>query len=114
MKIRTKNPVDYHTGVKTTVSGVLEGHLINEAFSNGSTAFGANYAYATPEGEVVEKGGFTLDTAEEINGLHSAVIDSIPDGLSFTDFMERLFHEAFIVRMAMTFEIDPSEIEIVE
>lgn len=114
MKIKTTIPVDYYTGVRSTTNGILEGMLASESFTQGCEHFGANYAYVTPEGAIIEKGAFTIEGAE-IDALYDAIKGDIPEGIvGFRAEMNYVFHLAFRLKMAETFEIAPAEIEIVE
>lgn len=118
MKIRTKVPVTYNSGIKATESAIVEGHIISSSWTKGDySELGFNYAYALPADEegnitVIHQGGFTIQ-GEQIEGLYQAIKDSVPGGLTYAETQQYLHYAGFVIEMAQTFEVSPSDIEVV-
>ena len=112
MKIKTKVPVNYNSGITGNQSGIVEGHLQDCAWLNDFNMIGANYTYKNELGEPIFNNSFTVEGAD-IQLLYNAIKASIPEGLDFKDNARFEFYLGFIFEMAQTFGIDATDIEIV-
>lgn len=118
MYVKSKVAVTYNDGIKSQASAIVEGHILSSAWTNGEyNQLGFNFAYtsvADEEGNrtVLVKDGFTVD-GDTIEQLYQAVKDSVPTDLTYAETQQYLHYLGFIQEMATTFEIAPSDIEIV-
>lgn len=114
MKLRTKVDVTYNAPGKVTgqESGIVEGILINTAWIEDFNTIGANYVYLKPDETVITKNGFTV-SGDDIEALYAAISPNIPTGENHKDTERTKYYLAFIVEMANTFSIQPSDIEII-
>ena len=112
MKLKTKIPVSYNSGIAGTETGIVEGHLQDCAWLNDFNMIGANYTYKDEAGNQIFKNSFTVEGAN-IQALYEAIEDSIPQGLSFADTARFEFYLGFIFEMAKTFSVLPENIEII-
>ena len=118
MKIRTKIEVTYNSGIKSTETAIVEGHILNSSWTKGDySELGFNYAYSLEPDEagnitVIHQGGFTLNEPQ-IEGLYQAIKGSVPSGLTYAETQQYLHYLGFIIEMAQTFNVDPSDLEIV-
>lgn len=114
MKLVTKTPVAYNSGLVSTATGIVEGHLYG---CSQQLRFGFEssfmYEYKTADGTVLASKPLNL-TKEEIDGLYELVKSSIPAGLSYTDSTTYLYYLGMKLKMAETFGIPATDIDIVE
>ena len=112
MKLKTKIPVSYNSGIAGTATGIVEGHLQDCAWLNDFNMIGANYTYTNELGEPIFQNSFTVEGAD-IQTLYDAIKGSIPEGLDFADTARLEFYLGFVYEMAQTFSIQATDIEIV-
>lgn len=114
MKLVTKTPVAYNSGLVSTTTGIVEGILHG---CNQQIRFGFDssfmYEYKAADGTVLASKPLNL-TKEEIDGLYEVVKTSIPTGLSYTDSTTYLYYLGMKLKMAETFGITAADIDIVE
>lgn len=113
MKLRTKIQVAYNSGLVSTATGIVEGHLYGcsqQLRADFESAF--MYEYKTVDGTILASKPLNL-TKEEIDGLYEVVKSSIPTGLSYTDTTTYLYYLGFRIQMAGTFGISINDIEII-
>jgi len=114
MKLITKIPVAYNSGLVSTATGVVEGHLYGcsqQLRFDFESSF--MYEYKTVDGTTLASKPLNL-TKEEINGLYELVKSQIPTGLSYTDATTHLYYLGMKLKMAETFGIEVADIDIVE
>ena len=112
MKLRTKVPVNYNSGITGNQSGIVIGTLQDCAWLNDFTMLGANYTYSNEAGELIFKNSFTV-SGDDIQALYDAIKADVPAGLSYAKTNEYQFNLGFIYEMAHTFSIPLTDIEIV-
>lgn len=113
MKLKTLVPVTYNSGIAGQETGIVEGILTtcNQQIIN---VFESMYMfkYVSESEEVISFNTYPV-TAEETNALYDLVKDEVPADLSYTDATTYLYYLGFRVKMALTFGIEVSEIEII-
>jgi len=112
MKLRTKIEVTFNDGIVGQTTGIVEGTLNN---CNQSLRFefesNFNVQYQTVDGRVIASSGPSLNESQ-VNELYEAVKGLLPTGLSYTEQTTYLYYLGMRVKMAETFGILTSEIEI--
>ena len=113
MKLKTLVPVIYNNGIAGQETSIVEGILLtcNQQIV---TPFSSMYMfqYVSEAGQVISSNLYPV-TEEETNALYELVKDEVPTGLSYTDATTYLYYLGFRVKMALTFGIEVSEIEII-
>ena len=112
MKLKTLVPVIYNNGIAGQETSIVEG-ILTSCNQQLAGAFSSMYMfqYVTEEGQVISSNLYPV-TEEETNALYDLVKDEVPTGLSYTDATTYLYYLGFRVKMAITFSIEVSEIEI--
>ena len=116
MKLVTKIPVTYNSGITGSETGIVEGRIINVAFSGDGSKLGANYAYTTPEDSegkftIISQGARELVDAE-IEGLFNSIQADIPGNQDYRTTELTKYYLGFRVLMAETFSVNVSDIDI--
>jgi len=113
MKLKTLVPVTYNNGIAGQETGIVEGVLSN-CNQQLEISFNSVYMfqYVSELGQVISSNSYPV-TAEETNTLYDLVKDEVPTDLSYTDATTYLYYLGFRVKMAITFGIEVSEIEII-
>lgn len=112
MKVRTKIDVSYNTGINTTGTGIIEGHIESASWFNEFKSVGVNYVYKTVEGQELSRSAFIVE-GENVELLFSSISPNIPDGLDCSTTEETKFYLGFVVEMANVFGIETKDIEII-
>jgi len=117
MKLVTKKEVTYNdqNTINGTKTGIVEGVLIasNPAiFENDFDTIGANYEYKDLEGNPIFRAGFRV-IGEDIETLYNEVKNEIPEGSDFRTTQRYLYYLGFRQQMALTFGINPTEIDLI-
>lgn len=119
MFVKSKVPVTYNDGIKSQAEAIIEGHIVSSSWTKPDySEIGFNYAYSlepNDEGQrtIINQGGFTLK-GEQIEAVYQMVKDQVPTDLDYANTQLYTHYLGFILEMAQTFEIDPSDIEIVQ
>lgn len=113
MKLKTLVPVTYNNGIAGQETGVVEGTLTN-CNQQLEISFNSMYMfqYVSEVGQVISSNLYPV-TEEETNTLYDLVKDEVPISLSYTDATTYLYYLGFRIKMAITFGIEVSEIEII-
>ena len=113
MKLKTLVPVIYNNGIAGQETSIVEG-ILSTCNQQLTGAFDSVYMfqYVSETGQVISSNLYPV-TAEETNALYELVKDEVPTGLSYTDSTTYLYYLGFRVKMATTFDIEVSEIEII-
>jgi hypothetical protein len=118
MKIKTKIPVTYNTGINSQEQQLVTGVLrmcvqdLNER-GDMQNNYTFNYKYTSDSG--VDLGGSnSILTYDEVNSLYELVKDELPTNLSYTESTEYLYLLGMRTKMANTFNINVSDIEIID
>jgi hypothetical protein len=117
MKLRTKIAVKYNQGPAGSANGIIEGVLISAGWLNNPETnvfdrIGVNYSYSIG-GVNLYTDGLVIEGDVEIQKLYDALKTSIPSGLDYVKQQQTIFYLAFIGKMAQTFSVDPSDIELI-
>ncbi len=117
MYIRTKNPITYSINENRLQqeTGKLIGKL-NPAIiiSSPDYNFDFRFKYETEtENTVVDNQGTFFVDREKADKLFTSIEGNISIKNSFTKKLEEIFYLGFIQQMAYTFNISPSDIEII-
>jgi hypothetical protein len=113
MKLKTKIPVAYNSGLIGQTTSIVEGELMNCSQSiraDFQSAF--VYEYKSEDGTIISSQPIFL-TKEETNNLYEEVKTEIPLGLSYTNSTEYLYYLGMKIKMAETFSITIDNIEII-
>jgi hypothetical protein len=113
MKLKTLVPVTYNSGIAGQETSIVEG-ILTSCNQQLASTFDSMYMfqYVSEEGQVISSNLYPV-TEEETNALYDLVKDEVPTGLSYTDATTYLYYLGFRVKMAITFGIEVSEIEII-
>lgn len=113
MKLKTLVPVTYNSGIAGQETGIVEGVLSN-CNQQLEISFNSVYMfqYVSETSQVISFNSYPV-IKEETNALYELVKDEVPTGLSYTDATTYLYYLGFRVKMAITFGIEVSEIEII-
>jgi hypothetical protein len=119
MRIRTKIDVNYNQGVAGTSTGIVEGIIDSASWVNNQETdvfdkIGINYRYVDATNNPIYRDGLTINGTVYIDGLYEAIKASIPEGLTHSKEEQTIFYLSFIQSMAATFDISPTDIEIIE
>lgn len=120
MYVRSKVNVTYNVGVANaqTHSDILELRIVTFGSTPNSNfeVIGVTYSYSCPtQGSpqpVVANSTFMLE-GQAIDDMYNAVKGSIPSGLEYRDTLRYTYYLAALGQMAVTFGVDPSDLEIV-
>ncbi len=110
MKIRTKIPVIFNSGIKSQSSAIVEG-IINMIIKDGER-FNVSYKYVAEDGLELKSGSISLSN-DEINGLYLLVAGDILSDLNYTDSTMYLFYLGMKIKMSETFGINVNDIEVI-
>jgi len=112
MKLVTKIAVSFNDGIVGQTTGIVEGTLNN---CNQSLRFefdsNFNFEYKTVEGKNITSNSFSLSESEA-NVLYEEVKGLLPTGLNYTEQTTYLYYLGMRVKMAETFGILTSDIDI--
>lgn len=113
MKLKTLVPVTYNSGIAGQETGIVEGILTNCNQQLAGT-FSSMYMfqYVSDTGQVISSNLYPV-SEQETNALYELVKDEVPTDLNYTDATTYLYYLGFRVKMAITFGIEVSEIEII-
>ena len=113
MKLKTLVPVIYNNGIAGQETSIVEG-ILSTCNQQLTGAFDSVYMfqYVSDTGQVISSNLYPV-TEEETNTLYDLVKDEVPVGLNYTDATTYLYYLGFRVKMAITFGIEISEIEII-
>jgi hypothetical protein len=113
MKLKTLVPVTYNNGITGQETSIIEG-ILSTCNQQLTGAFDSVYMfqYVSELGQVISSNLYPV-TVEETNTLYDLVKDEVPPNLSYADATTYLYYLGFRVKMAITFGIDTSEIEII-
>ena len=113
MKLKTLVPVTYNNGIAGQETGIVEG-VLTACNQQLEVSFSSMYMfqYVSELGQVISSNLYPV-TEEETNALYDLVKDEVPAGLSYTDATTYLYYLGFRVKMALTFGIEVSDIEII-
>jgi hypothetical protein len=113
MKLKTLVPVSYNNVIAGQETGIVEG-ILSTCNQQLEVSFNSLYMfqYVSEVGQVISSNLYPV-TEEETNALYVQVKDEVPTGLSYTDATTYLYYLGFRVKMAITFGIEVSEIEII-
>ena len=113
MKIKTLVPVTYNNGITGQEIGLVTG-IISSCNQNINGTFNSNFMfqYLSESGNSIAN-NLSSFTEEETNGLYDLVKDEVPTGLSYTDATTYLYYLGMKIKMAQTFGIEVSEVEII-
>ena len=113
MKLKTLVPVTYNNGIAGQETGIVEG-ILSSCNQQLLRTFNSMYMfqYQSITGEFISTNLYPV-TEEETNTLYDLVKDEVPVGLNYTDATTYLYYLGFRVKMAITFGIEISEIEII-
>jgi hypothetical protein len=113
MKIKTLVPVTYNNGITGQETGLVTGTLqsCNQQLRFG---FDSNYMfeYISESGKTIANNIYSV-SEEDTNTLYELVKDEVPTGLSYTETTTYLYYLGFRQKMAQTFGIQVSDIEII-
>jgi hypothetical protein len=113
MKLITKQSISFNDGVAGQNTGVVTGNLItcNQRFRAGLKSI-FMYEYKTEGGKNILNN--THDVSDEdTNKLYELVKNEVPTGLSYTETTTYLYYLGMRLKMAETFKIQVSDIEII-
>ena len=113
MKLKTLVPVTYNNGIAGQETSTVEG-ILSTCNQQLTGAFDSTYMfqYVSETGQVISSNLYPV-SEEETNALYELVKDEVPTDLSYTDATTYLYYLGFRVKMAITFGIDTSDIEII-
>lgn len=113
MKLKTLVPVIYNNGIAGQETSIVEG-ILSTCNQQIEGSFNSMYMfqYISESGQVITSNIYPI-TAEEINTLYVQVKGQVPSKLNYTDSTTYLYYLGFRVKMATTFGIEVSEIEII-
>ena len=113
MKIKTLVPVTYNNGIASQETGLVTGTLqgCNQQLRFG---FDSNFMfeYTSESGQTIANNIYAV-SEEDTNTLYELVKDEVPTGLSYTETTTYLYYLGFRQKMAQTFGIEISDIEII-
>lgn len=115
MKIKTKIKVDYNDGLLGKKNDYVTGVINTISVRRNFTLFIIGYDYLDYEGNIIKSDSYSL-TDVEINQLYDSIKSKLPE--NFTDLSEKeqmmvKYYNGFINIMAQTFNIDETNIEII-
>ena len=113
MKLKTLVPVTYNNGIAGQETSIVEG-ILSTCNQQLTGAFDSTYMfqYVSELGQVISSNLYPV-SEEETNALYELVKDEVPTDLNYTDATTYLYYLGFRVKMALTFGIEVSEIEII-
>jgi hypothetical protein len=113
MKLKTLVPVTYNNGIAGQETSIVEG-ILSTCNQQLGGSFNSMYMfqYVSELGQVITSNLYPV-TEEETNALYVQVKDEVPTDLSYTDATTYLYYLGFRIKMAITFGIEVSEIEII-
>jgi len=114
MKLVSNIGLTYSTGVSSTDTGIIEGHIISHE-KDKNKIVQILFSYKKPDGTTILTEWFPQGiTEEEADALYAAVAANLPDiaVVGFSAWNEALFYEAFRIKMAETFGVTTDKIDI--
>jgi hypothetical protein len=113
MMIRTTIPVNYNYGVSGNKTGIVSGHIKDASWVNDFNCVGINYTYSDDSNGVVFTDSFTVEN-EEVEEMHEAIRELLPIDSAYRQTERLKFHLGFAFKMAQTFGIETTDIEIIQ
>lgn len=114
MKIQTKIPVTYNSGIASQETAIVEGEIsfVKQDYLRDLYTF--MFSYKTVSGEQVETqtSDFSL-TKDKINAFYDVIKSGVPTTMQYFETSEYIYYLGFKIEMAKTFRITPNDIEIV-
>lgn len=113
MKIKTTVPVTYNNGIAGQETGLVTGTL-SSCSQQLRYGFDSNYMfeYSSESGQSIANNMYPV-SAEETNALYEVVKGEVPTDLNYTDSTTYLYYLGMKMKMAETFGITVSDIEII-
>lgn len=116
MKIKTKTQVTYNDGILSTKSDTITGVINSISIRRNFTMFIIGYSYLDSNGNEIKQDSYIL-TDIEANDLYDLIKNDLPvdfSDLSQTEQTMYKYYNGFINLMAETFNIDKTDIELIQ
>lgn len=114
MKIQTKIPVTYNSGIASQETSIVNGVLNMVGQDYYRDVYNFNFAYTNAEGVNINttSSSFSL-TKDEVNAFYDVIKSGVPTGLEYFETTQYIYYLGFKIEMAKTFGITPNDIEII-
>ena len=110
--IKTKNPVTFNSGVRGSTTDYVYGRIKSATWMDDFNSVGVNHEYMDSNMNVFHMNGTTV-SGDTIDNMYESVKPSLPTDQPHREVERTKFYLGFAIEMALAFDVDLSEIEIV-
>jgi hypothetical protein len=114
MKIQTKIPVTYNSGIASQETSIVSGVLNMVGQDYYRDMYNFNFAYTNAEGVNINttSSSFSL-TKDEVNAFYDVIKSGVPTTMEYFETTQYIYYLGFKIEMAKTFGVTPNDIEII-
>lgn len=110
MNLLSNIDLGYNSGIKSSAVGIIEGNILNVTeFPDGSKTVQYNYKV---EGVVIKQATFPV-AKEDVQAMYDAIKTSLPSASNIILRDWTIYYRAFQIEMAITFETEIANIDII-
>jgi hypothetical protein len=113
-KLRSKIALEYHTGLRTSATSVIYGKITGVSMTENFTKLNVGFVYFDSNGDVIDRGAWTLSGADQINAMRETLDPLLPAPVGESEDNMIKYYTGFMSVASSEWGTDITDWEIID